>query len=128
MFCRNCGSEIRPEWKCCPNCKTNVMDTSYVVDNDNLEETMKKKKTEVAILVSVFLVAMVLAFAIEQITIAAFCVATISIVTAFIRNPQSRLVKVLFWLFIFLIVVYVLIIIFLLYTCNSAISSCGSAG
>jgi len=79
------------------------------------------------LLIIIFLVCLVLSFTIWQVRGIAFIAALITIVTAFIKYPGSRAIKVLFWVFLGLIGLGVIVLIILAIACANMASSCFSS-
>ena len=44
MFCRNCGAEVKDDWKICPNCGKVIVRNNVKHEQLNQQEKKKNKK------------------------------------------------------------------------------------
>lgn len=123
MYCKKCGERIDENWKYCPNCKTSLQEGNIEVNEDKAIKKKSNEKTEVIIYTCLFLVGIAGLFISNNYENIFFLISLISIVTGFIRCRNSRLIKVLFWLFLLAIVLYFIAFIVLMYACSSVASS-----
>ncbi len=137
MKCKKCEYDLREDWKICPKCSNLIENNNFVGNTENTQENRvinvkRKQETPIdgkyKIYLIIFLVSISCGFLIKQVSGLAFLVALISIVTGYIKYPKSRAIKVLFWLFLAGVAVYILFIIILILTCSNAISSYSCPG
>lgn len=119
MNCKKCGFELKENWIICPNCSTKINNNVSI----NNQQNVKNEKEEKVYLIT-FLISIPFLF-IEQISALAFLVALITIVTAFIKFPNNRSFKVLFWIFISIVAIIMFFIMISLFFCMNAVSQCG---
>ena len=138
MNCKKCGAEIQEDWNACPICLMSCKDHCYEgeaeipsVKNDRENETGKSdgkqgisyRNRNVKIYIIIFLACLALSIIDWPLRVFAFFAALVTIVTAFIKCPGSRAIKVLFWLFVGLIVCYAAVLLILAHMCASVLSS-----
>ena len=51
MFCRNCGAEVKDEWKICPNCGKEIVRNNVKHEQVNQQEKKNNKKNKKKIIV-----------------------------------------------------------------------------
>lgn len=51
MFCRNCGAEVKDEWKICPNCGKEIVRNNVKNEQVNQQEKKNNKKNKKKIIV-----------------------------------------------------------------------------
>lgn len=135
MNCKKCGYELKKEWKFCPKCSNTIESSNEIINTENIQQSETRnveEKQEIPssdgkdkIYLIVFLVSVACGFLIKQISGIAFVVALISIVTGYIKYPENRAIKILFWLSLIGIVVNIIFAIILVFACTESISSCG---
>ena len=139
MICKFCGYELNEKWIICPKCSNSVnhndktsecIPKAEVINNEenhhsseNISNLFGIRKDRLCIII--FTISIVLGFIIIQIRGICFLAALMSIVTGFIKYPQNRAIKILFWLFIAGIIIYIISIILVLFMCASLLNSCG---
>ena len=129
MKCKKCGYELKENWIVCPKC------SELVVNNDeNIQQTdlikivqnqeLPKSDGKERIYLIIFLICILLGSIIEQLRTICFFMSLTTIVAGFIKYPNSRAIKVLFWLFLTGIVICIIYITLIIFACTKAISSC----
>ena len=60
MFCRNCGAEIKDDWKICPNCGKEIVrnneNTGQVSQQEKFDTKKSKKKIIIGIIIGIIVV------------------------------------------------------------------------
>jgi len=138
MNCKKCGYELKDDWNICPKCSLSIENKNEIIANENIQpnETPKvEEKQDVSnyegkdkIYLIVFLGSIVSGILIKQISGLAFIAALITIVTGYIQYPENRAIKILFWLFLAGIVLYIIFIILMLFMCANAVSNYSCPG
>ncbi len=128
MVCKKCGVKIEKNWEYCPNCRENLLNENIETNKETIIEKTDKDKTNSMICIFVFLINIIALFTMDHYNGIFFILALISIVTGFIKYPNSKIIKVLFWLFLIGVILYVLLIIVLLITCLNMITNCDVSG
>lgn len=95
-----------------------------VVNEEMANAIRQKNDKNIAIIIVVFLVTFLLTFTGLPGAEFAFIIALVDIVAGYIKYPQSRAIKVLFWLFIAFIILALILALFLIWTCNETLESC----
>ncbi len=123
VYCKNCRNQVKEDWKYCPNCKANLQNGNIETDEKVIIEQNEKDKKNSLICICIFLISTLLLFITNKYAIVFFLISLISIVTGFIKYPNNKIIKVFFWLFLIGIIFYVLLITFLLLTCENILTS-----
>lgn len=95
-----------------------------VVNEEMANAIRQKNDRNIVIIISVFLLTFLLSFTGLPGSEFAFIIALVDIVAGYIKYPQSRAIKVLFWLFIAFIIFALILALFLIWTCNETLESC----
>lgn len=121
MFCKKCHCEVKEEWVYCPKCQCFLRDN---IDSDAriAQQKIEKENKDASLYIALFLGSIFGFFFSENSLF--FVAAAISIVTGFIRCPNNRAIKVLFWLFIAGFVLYAFLIAIIIISCASAAARC----
>lgn len=113
-----CGQKLEAGWKSCPQCNTPI---NVEIATSNTNESTPLKKENSTIYITIFLACLALGYFLQGIF---YMVALITIITGKIKCPNSRAIKVLFWLSILAIVIYAVLIVWLIISCGMALPSC----
>lgn len=124
MYCKNCREKLNENWKYCPKCKKSLNNETIEINEEKIIESKKKEFNEAIIYIIVFFIGVIGMFGFESVNGICFIMSLISIVTAFIKCPNNIFVKILFWLFLICVVLYIIFIIVLIFTCTNIISNC----
>lgn len=117
MYCKICGEKLNENWKYCPKCK-NVLSTETVeMSEEKIIEAKKKESKEAKIYIVAFFVGLLGLFTFKSVKEICFLISLISIVTGFIKCPNNKFIKVLFWLFFILIFTSIIFISVFVFTC-----------
>ena len=123
MYCKKCGEKINDNWKYCPKCK-NILNSETTEMNEQKIIEFKKKETKEAIVYSVlFFIGLLGLFTFKSVKGIFFLISLISIVTGFIKCPNNKFIKILFWLFLICVVTYIIFIIVLVFTCANVVAN-----
>lgn len=115
-----CGEQLDQTWNYCPKCKRALKDNLIVDNNGNIENAEEKNRATIYLVI--YVVSAVLGFIFDEGFL--FLISLIVIITGKINCPKSRAINILFWVTLFIIVLYVILVMWLIVTCTSAISSC----
>jgi len=153
MYCKRCRYELKDGWNVCPKCSEAIVSndsilnaepksSGAIVSNDsilNAERLRQIKAMEnidtqelptapsnAVIYLAVYFASTLLCF-IPQTRAIASVVALIAIVTGFIKCPENRAIKVLFWLTLAWIVCSIIFSIIIMAMCVNALADCGSS-
>lgn len=117
MYCKKCGEKLDENWKYCPKCK-NALGSETIEMNENvIIESKKRESKESIIYIVIFFIGLLGLFTFESASGIFFLISLISIVTGFIKCPNNKLIKILFWLFFICIVLYIIFIIVMMLAC-----------
>lgn len=126
-YCRNCGKKLENDIKVCPVCNAEVFENRINVSLKK-EELIKNKQKErkyliaIGILFTVGLIEWFLTYFFESIFFYSiyplvFLSAIIVLITAKVALPQSKIIKVLFYILIAIIILYSCMLMFILARC-----------
>ena len=124
MKCKKCGYELKDEWKICPQChevleEKNRVNTKKLEDENKKEITKKKEDNKsneyIGAYLLIFFLSLLLGIFISEIRWICLAISFITIITAHIKLPNSKVIKVIFWLYIIGIIIYILYILFILF-------------
>ena len=124
MYCKKCENKVNDDWKYCPKCQNILNAETKEVDETKIIEKKEKEKKDELIYIIIFLVSTTCLFAFDRLSLLFFLISLITIVTGFIKCPNSKIIKIFFWLFLSFVLLYVLFLIMLMFTCINFISSC----
>lgn len=124
MNCKKCGYELKENWNICPKCaeiinKENIDYYTINKKDESLPNYEGKDKTCLII----FLISVAGSFFLEKLSGICFIIALIAIVDGYIKYPQNKAIKVFFWIFAILIILAILSVILLVFTCSAPIVS-----
>ena len=156
MYCSNCGKEIKEDEKFCQNCGKEIVRDGNVKEevvleaervdevNNNVEAdpNLDKSKEEfdnsqANLLCTISLILMYGVWVLSMFIPAASTVSSISSIAAIVlmivarvKYPKNTFAKVLMWLYIATVIIYVLLMIAIIIACgiacaNTDFSSCG---
>ena len=101
--CKKCGCRLQADWKICPVCSCVVKKKTVTLTNEAIVITVFSASVALGVILAPILlrgnempdntIKLVINFA-------AGIIAFSSIVTAFVKYPKNRAIKVFFWLFI----------------------------
>ncbi len=128
MYCKKCGEEINENWNCCPKCKAYLQNGNIETNREVIIQQNKKENRESLICLFIFFVGIMGLFTIDSYKGVFFLTSLISIVTGFIKYQNNKLIKVLFWLFLIGVAIYILLIIIIIFTCINAIPKWDCSG
>ena len=107
-----CGQELEANWKFCPKCNSPI---NVEITSETPAEEKNNDGAHIFIIIFIILVG------------AGFCGvpfaplgALLVIITAYIKYPKNRTIKILFWLYLFLIVLAVLFMMWMIATCMNS--------
>ena len=136
MYCGKCGYQLKDNWKTCPNCSGTIENNNIGVNNNSIQHTEVEKSEEKQgmpysndekIFIIVFLASVgagVFGLVFFQPLSIFLLVALVTIVTAFIKYPKNRAIKVLFWLFLAATALSIIALIIIMIMCMQAVSDC----
>ena len=55
MFCRNCGAEIKDDWKICPNCGKEIVRNNENIGQVSQQEKFDTKKSKKKIIIGIII-------------------------------------------------------------------------
>ena len=119
VYCQ-CGQKLEQNWKFCPKCKSPI--TIEIKSTTNVEQSKNIKDGNAIIYVSIFVISIACSYFLQFSWF--FLVAIITIITGKIKCPNNKAIKVLFWLTILFIILYVILIMWIILVCSNSISSC----
>lgn len=128
MICKKCGLDIKKEWKYCPKCKSDLQNGNIEINKEIIIQQNKKEKKNSLICLCIFFIGIIGLFIADNYKGLFFLASLISIVTAFIKYQNNKLIKVLFWLFLIGVILYIILIIIIIFTCANAISKWDCSG
>ena len=124
MYCKKCGEKLNDNWKYCPKCKNILNGETIEMNEEKIIESKRKESKESIIYIVIFFIGLLGLFTSESAKGIFFLMSLISIVTGFIKCPNNKFIKVLFWLFLICIILYIIFIIVLVFTCANAVVNC----
>ena len=123
MKCLKCGIDIDENWKCCPNCGTSI-------NNSLIKEEKYIPSKQEKIIICITVVCATLSFIllmlendklnniiinIEHIFELTFL---ITIVYGKIKYPKNDTIKIIFWIALALILLYIFMLVVIMIACN----------
>jgi len=111
-----CGQKLEENWKFCPKCNAPI---NVEIINTNTELTKKDNSQSYII---IFLISIAINFLLNSNIF--FLIALITIVSGKINCPNSKAIKILFWLMMLYAIFLLIITMWLLLVCGNGISSC----
>lgn len=115
-----CGQKLEANWQVCPQCNTPI-----TVKITTAQVQISEKKENSLIYIIIFLACIILGSLFkEKLGGVLYFIALVTMVTAKINCPNSRAIKVLFWLMIFYIIIGVIMIMWMMFVCSNSIQSC----
>lgn len=132
-YCRNCGEKLENNIKVCPKCNAEVFENRVNVEQRKNELEKYKKKENMYIIVIIILYASaylspyyfrilgVYNF-ISYIIPLLYLAATITLIYARITMNKSQKIRIMFNIFMILIVLYLFFIIFMFITCTGVLN------
>lgn len=124
MYCKKCGEKINDNWKYCPKCKNILNSETIEMNEQNIIESKRKETKEAIVYIVLFFIGLLGLFTSESAKGIFFLISLISIVTGFIKCSNNKFIKILFWLFLICIAIYIIFIIVLVFTCANAVANC----
>ena len=122
MYCKKCWKKIDENWKYCPQCRNILNESTIETDKVKIIENQKKESKEAYIYIVVFLLGIIGLLSVKDAARGVFfLVSLISIVTGFIKCPNNNTVKILFWLFLTFVIIAIIFLIVLVFTCINEI-------
>lgn len=128
MYCKKCGEEINENWKYCPKCKAYLQNGNIEINKEVILAQNKKEKKNSLICLCIFFIGIIGLFTVDTYKGFFFLMSLISIVTGFIKYQNNKLIKVLFWLFLVGVALYILMIIIIIFTCINTIPKWDCSG
>ena len=128
LYCKKCGFEIEKDWKFCPKCKTVLQSENIETNKDVIIEQHNQKNINSFICLCIFLISIVTLFTVDKYKWISFIISLISIVTGYIKYPNNKIIKILFWLFLIGVVICILLILIIIFTCGETLSRWDCAG
>ncbi len=128
MYCKKCGFEVEKGWKYCPKCKTNLEDGNMEPNKKVIMEKLESEKKNSWIYLCIFLINIIAMFISQDLRGLFFVGALISISTGSLKCPNSKILQFVFCLFAIAVVLYILAIIFMLFTCIHTINTWDCSG
>lgn len=123
MYCKKCGEKLNADWKYCPKCK-NILNSEDIEMNEEKIIELKRKELKTSMICIVIFFIGLLGLSIFKSSAGIFfLMSLISIVTGFIKCPNNKFIKVLFWLFLFSVILYILFMIVAAFTCVNLIAN-----
>lgn len=119
VYCQ-CGQKLESNWKFCPKCKSPITVEIKSADNDERIENVKGDNA--SIYVSIFIISIACSYFLRFSL--GLLIAIVTIITGKIRCPNSKIIKILYWLVIIYIVIYLLLILWAMVVCTAALKSC----
>lgn len=116
MYCKRCGKEIQNNWNFCPKCKLSLTNENIIINKSDLLQKQIKDKKGSIICITLFLLGILGFFTFKKYLSLFFYISFISIVTGFIKYPQSKMIKFLFLLYLLVIILFVIAIIILIFS------------
>lgn len=123
MYCSNCGNKVLEEWKYCPNCQKELQK-----GEDKKVEIKKVNQNKIGIIVCLilffvgFLAKFLANTKLDDLSNLGPLISLVAIVTGFIKYPQSRTIKVLFWLYLSYIVLIIICSVLIIVSCGNAMN------
>lgn len=118
MYCNKCGEKTSDSWKYCPNCRN-------VLNSENKETNEQNTKSKEAIVyIVLFFIGLIGIYAFRYAKGAFFLISLISIVTGYIRCPDNKIIKIIFWLFLIWTAIIIIFSIIFIYVCLTTFASC----
>ena len=117
LYCKKCGFEIRDGWKFCPKCKANLKMGNIETNKEIIDEKIKKDRRNALICIFIFLISTFALFTVNKYSTLFFLISLITIVTGFIKYRNNIIIKILFWMFLIGVILFIVLIIFLIVTC-----------
>ena len=129
MYCKKCGEKLNKNWKYCPKCKNILNSKTIEMNEEKIIESKRKEENNSIICIIIFFIGLVGLFTTKLKGIF-FLTSLISIVTGFIKCPNSRFIKILFWVFFISIIILLVYLILIIIACSNAWNDCihSSAG
>lgn len=124
MYCKKCGEKLNENWKYCPNCKNILNNETVEMSEEKIIEAKKKETKEAIIYILIFFVGLIGLFTSESVRGIFFLISLISIVNGYVKCANNKFIKLLFWLFLICINIYIIFIIILVFTCAHEVANC----
>lgn len=131
-YCRNCGEKLENDTKACPKCNAEVFENRVNVEQrkNELEEYKKKENKYIIIIIALYALSYLsphLIFwgeynFISYISPLLSLGATITLIYARITMNKSKKIRIMFNIFMALIILYLLFIIFIVIPCIGALN------
>lgn len=128
LYCKKCGFEVEKDWSFCPKCKANLQDENLETNKEVILEKQRKESKGSNICICMFLINVIFLFKFDDYKWIFFLGALISIVTGFIKFQNNKIIKVMFWLFLTAVAIYILLILAIIITCGNALSRVDCSG
>ena len=123
MYCKKCGEKLNKNWKYCPKCKNILNSKTIEMNEEKIIESKRKEENNSIICIIIFFIGLLGLFTTKLKGIF-FLMSLISIVTGFIKCPNSKFIKTLFWVFLIFIIILIILLILIIITCENAINAC----
>ena len=126
-YCRNCGEKLENNTKICPKCNAEVFETRVNVEQkkNEIEEYKKKENIYIIIVITLFALSYLSSYLnvlgeynfISYIRPLLYLGAVITLIYARITMDKSNKIRIMFNIFMALIILYLLYIVFIFITC-----------
>ena len=129
-YCRNCGAKLEPNSKICPKCNAEVFEERIDVTKkeEELHEYQKKENKYIIIVLVLFVLAYIISSFGRIYDFASFVahliwlIAIVILIYARITMNKSRKIKIMFNIFMALVIIYLLYIVLLFIACSSIVN------
>lgn len=130
-YCRNCGEKLENNAKICPKCNAEVFETRVNVEQkkNEIEEYKKKENKYIIIVIALCALSFLTPYlkSLGEYNFISFISpllplgAVITLIYARITMDKSNKIRIMFNIFMALIILYLLFIVFIFITCTNAI-------
>ena len=138
MFCGNCGNRLNDTDLYCPNCgHQNIVNNKVIVSNSNDGDSRANTLCVISLILTYFIsipfgileaISPSLKHAFDGIIGLGPIVGFILMIIARVKYPNSKFAKVLMWIYIISIIVWIILTILVLIACSVACSGLGNMG
>ena len=120
MTCKKCGCSLQADWKICPVCSFSAVKAEETIPQENMplsktpENNTQNYSGNEKLFIFVFLLSVFVVIitnetfnlSAREIIRIAFVVAGISIVIGFIKYPENKVIKIIFYFFLISVITY----------------------